>query len=91
MNKKDDGTRWGAATLPQKETHPDAFIGTCGGDMRDEVIEYVTILVAHPDGRSFSDVATVRASDAHRRDQRDRDDRSRFTCFQIPRPPSTAA
>jgi hypothetical protein len=79
MNQEDDRTGAGAATLPQEEIHPVAFIGTRGGDVRNEVIEYLAILVSRLGRRSLSDGATVRASDAHRRDQRDRDDTLMFT------------
>src|SRR4030095_5866799 len=43
MNKKDHGPQLCAAALPREEADPRIFVGTFGGDVRDEVINHVSM------------------------------------------------
>jgi hypothetical protein len=84
MNKKDHGARPCAAALPHEEAYPVAGVGTCSGDMRNEVIDRVRMRSWPRPRFRCSSAGDGRASDAHRRDQGDRDDRSRFTHLHLP-------
>ena len=59
LNKKDDGPHWCAAPLPHEEADPGTFVGSLGGDVRDDVIDHAGMPLLRAGVRSFSDVPLV--------------------------------